>query len=287
MWGVDKPEFDVGTTFDDCASLIRNPGLRGRMNALRQTMIDMAHDYDERGEAAELHLIARHQAGLGNVGASDLKNNYISRMARKDVPARSVYDALKVLPKNNRCPYCNFGSVETLDHVLTKDIFPAFSVTPINLVGCCDRCNRLKGEAAPTGPDDGFLHPYFDRVNNAVWLVAEIVPSTPAAALFRLIDTQTFDANMVSRMQVQFDGLELGRLYSNAASDEIADIADVLEDVFQAGGAQAVQAHLSRQRQSRRQANLNSWRAALYEALAASDWYCNGGFRTLAVADGG
>lgn len=287
MWGVDKPEFDVGTTFDDCATLIRNPELRGRMHALRQTMVDLADDYDERGEAAELHLIARHQAGVGNVAAIDLKKNYTSRMARKDVPARSVYDALKILPKNNRCPYCSFGSVETLDHVLTKDIFPAFSVTPINLVGCCDRCNRLKGEAAPTGPDDGFLHPYFDRVNHAVWLVAEIVPSTPAAAIFRVEDPQTLDADLVSRMQVQFNGLELARLYSDAASDEIADIADVLEDVFQADGAQAVQEHLSRQRQSRRQANLNSWRAALYEALAASHWYCNGGFRTVAVADGG
>lgn len=287
MWGVDKPNFDVGTTFDDCASLIRNPLLRERMNALRQTIIDMASDYDERGEAAELHLIAHHQAGIGNVAAADLKKNYTSRMARKDVPARSVYDALKILPKNNRCPYCSFGSVETLDHVLTKDIFPAFSVTPINLVGCCDRCNRLKGEAAPTGPHDGFLHPYFDRVNHVVWLTAEVVQSTPAAVLFRVEDPLTLDADLVSRMRVQFDDLEMGRLYSDASSDEIADIADVLEDVYQAGGAQAVQAHLARQCQSRRHANLNSWRAALYEALAASEWYCAGGFRLRVLADGG
>ena len=42
----------------------------------------------------------------------------------------------------------------------------------------------------------------------------------------------------------------------------------------------AVAAHLERQCRSRRQGNLNSWRAALYDALAESDWYCDGGFRT-------
>ncbi|MEX2746285.1 HNH endonuclease signature motif containing protein [Rhizobium mongolense] len=278
MWAVEKPGFDTGKTFDDCAALIKNAALRANMTAIRQNILNMSSDYDARGELAELHLIAQHQ-GVANVEASDLKKNYTSRMARKGVPARAVYDALKILPKNNRCPYCNYGSVETLDHVLTKDLYPAFSVAPINLVGCCDRCNRLKGEAAPTGPNDGYLHPYFDRVNHAVWLVAEVAHSTPAAATFRAENLSGLDGALFSRIQTQFDGLELARLYSDAASDEIVDIADVLEEVFQSGGAEAVAAHLERQRESRRQANLNSWRAALYDALAASNWYCDGGFR--------
>ncbi len=161
---MERPDIDTGETFDDCTRLIRNPDLRVRMTGIRQNILDLSADYDARAEAGEMHLIARHEVGLGNVAGEDLKKNYTSRMARKDVPARAVYDALKILPRNNRCPFCNYGSVETLDHVLPKQIYPGFSVKPTNLVGSCDRCNRLKWEAAPTGPDDGFFFtPLFRR----------------------------------------------------------------------------------------------------------------------------
>ena len=179
MWSVDRPDIDTGKTFDDCIGLIKNAGLKARMAGIRQDILDRSTDYDTRADTAEMHIIARHEAGLGDVAAEDLIKNYTLRMSRKGVPARAVYDALKILPQNNRCPFCNYGPVETLDHVLPKNIYPGFSVKPTNLVGSCERCNKLKHSAAPTGPDDGFMHPYFDSVNHIVWLQAEIIPSTP------------------------------------------------------------------------------------------------------------
>ena len=280
MWAVERPDVDTGKIFDDCTSLIQNADLKARMAGIRQDILDRSTDYDARAQAGEMHIIARHEAGLGDVAAEDLIKNYTLRMSRKGVPARAVYDALKILPRNNRCPFCNYGSVETLDHVLPKKIYPGFSVKPTNLVGSCDRCNRLKLSSAPTGPDDGFMHPYFDCVNHTVWLQAEIVPSTPAAATFHVGSPSALDADLVSRIRTQFEGLELARLYSNAAADEIVDIEDALKGISRADGADAVAAHLARQCQSRRHANLNSWRAALYAALAGSDWYCTGGFHT-------
>ena len=131
---------------------------------LHELFLDRSTDYDARADAGQMHIIARHEAGLGDVAAEDLIKNYTLRMSRKGVPTRAVYDALKILPRNNRCPFCNYGSVETLDHVLQKNIYPGFSVKPTNLVGSCVRCNRLKLAAAPTGPHDGFMHPYFDCV---------------------------------------------------------------------------------------------------------------------------
>lgn len=280
MWRVVRPDIDTGETFDDCISLIRNKDLRNRMMGVRQDILDRSNDYDARAKAGEMYLIDRHEAGLGDVTAKDLVKNYTSRMVRKGVPARAVYDALKALPRNNRCPFCNYGPVETLDHVLPKELYPGFSVKPTNLVGSCERCNRFKWTAAPTGPNDGFLHPYFDSVDDKRWLLAEVVPSTPAAVTFHVGNPGKLGADLVSRIQFQFEGLELARLYSDAAADEIVDIEDALSDIFQAEGADGVEAHLARQCQSRRQANLNSWRAALYAALAGSDWYCGGGFRT-------
>ena len=89
---------------------------------LHELFLDRSTDYNARADAGQMHIIARHEAGLGDVAAEDLIKNYTLRMSRKGVPARAVYDALKILPRNNRCPFCNYGSVETLDHVLPKNI---------------------------------------------------------------------------------------------------------------------------------------------------------------------
>lgn len=279
MWPVNRPDFDTGKTFDQCVSIIRNPQLRTEMNAIREEMLDWSDDYDQRAAVEKLHLIAPHEAGVGGVVGADLNKNYTTRMVRNGVPARPVYDALKILPSNNRCPFCNFGSVETLDHILPKKRFPAFSVKPTNLVGCCDRCNRLKLETAPTNPDDAFLHPYFDGVDHGIWLVAVVVQTTPAVAEFHVGGPAELSDNQLSRIQNQFNELELARLYSDAAADEIVDIAAMLEQLHADGGTHAVSGHLALQSQSRRNANLNSWPAALYDALSHSDWYCDGGFR--------
>ncbi|WP_193188988.1 HNH endonuclease [Nisaea sediminum] len=249
------------------------------MAGIRQDILDLSDDYDSLAEDGEMHLISSHTSGVGNVEGKDLIKNYTLRMARKGVPARAIYDALMILPKNNRCPYCNFGSIESLDHILPKAVYPEFSVKPMNLVGCCDRCNKKKDDAFPTCSDDGFLHPYFEHVNHVTWLVADIERTTPAAATFR-VGAPNLDSDLLARVEKQFAHLELDRVYSDAAAEEIADIEDALIEVFDAGGEAAVSAHLSTQCRSRRRANLNSWRAALYDALAQSDWYCRGGFRT-------
>lgn len=279
MWAVELPEIDTGETFDDCAGLIRNAALKARMQGVRDAILTHSDNYDDRADLGELHLLMAHEAGVGNVDGADLVKNYTLRMARKGVPARAVYDALKILPSNNRCPFCGYGPVETLDHILPKRLYPGFSVKPANLVGSCDRCNKLKGESAPTGPDDGFLHPYFEDACHIDWLAAEIVPSAPAVALFGVDDAVALGANTIARVKMQFTTLELGRLYSDAAADEIVDIVDLLEDIFDVDGRDAVHQHLRRQARSRRAANRNSWRAALYAALSDSDWYCEGGFR--------
>ena len=119
------------------------------MMGIRQEILDRSNDYDVRAKAGEMYLIERHEAGLGDVAAKDLISNYTSRMVRKQVPARAVYDALKALPRNNRCPFCNYGPVETLDHVLPKELYPGFSVKPTNLVEAVIDAIDLKEQPLP------------------------------------------------------------------------------------------------------------------------------------------
>ena len=63
------------------------------------------------------------------------------------------------------------------------------------------------------------------------------------------------------------------------AAREISGIKARLESLLGDNGSDAVRDHLRQDEKSRRQAGLNSWQAACYGALAASDWFCAGGFR--------
>ncbi len=149
------------------------------------------------------------------------------------------------------------------------------------MVACCERCNKLKNEVAPTSADDGFLHPYFDDVTDNVWLVASVVETTPAALVYSVGTPSNLNANLLAKVQSQFEHLKLAKLYSEVASEEIADIENILEETFTADGESGVADHLNRQCISRRKMSKNSWRAAAYYALSKSNWYCRGGFRMV------
>ncbi len=60
------------------------------------------------------------------------------------------------------CSYCGSPGCGTLDHYYPKKLFPQFSIIPDNLVPCCYRCNKVKGEIFPITKDQRIIHPYFD-----------------------------------------------------------------------------------------------------------------------------
>jgi hypothetical protein len=81
-----------------------------------------------------------------------------------------------------------------------------------------------------------------------------------------------------ARIAYQFGLLGLANLYSSQAARETTDIRQNLQRHFDFGGVTAVRAELEFQWESRRANLINSWQTATYEALAESDWFCDGGF---------
>lgn len=70
---------------------------------------------------------------------------------------------LRVSNKSEICPYCGSPGCGTLDHYYPKAEFPQFSVIADNLVPCCYRCNKVKGEYFPLTKYDRVINPYFDE----------------------------------------------------------------------------------------------------------------------------
>lgn len=280
MWSVQEPEFDAGETFMTCIERVRNRTMKLSLEAIRPEIEAAAVDYRQKAENTELHTIPQIDT-IGAVPGSEMILTYNSRMAKKGQPGRHIYDQIKLLPDDDRCPFCDHRNVSTIDHVLPKQLYPFFAVTPINLVGCCSDCNKMKLDVAPTTASDTVLHPYFDDVVNEQWLAAEIVEGAPPAVTFHVVEVDNWDDILNERIAHQFDLLQLAKLYSSQAAREIVDIRHNLQRHYDSGGAAAVRTELEFQWRSRRANRINSWQTATYEALATSDWFCDGGFSSV------
>lgn len=82
----------------------------------------------------------------------------------------NLYDNI-LMEKTAFCPVCGANG-DTLDHVLPKNFFVQYTLTPINMVPMCGRCNRLKKDFYSNEADKEIFHPYFDDYSKLTGLCA-------------------------------------------------------------------------------------------------------------------
>lgn len=278
MWKVKSPAWSTSEAYSLCISNIRDFGLHARLTQIEGDIVAAAAVYKTYAESKRLNEISTSNCVAGLVSKQEMSNLYDRKMATKGSPARSIYDKLKLLPQDDRCPFCFQRNVSTLDHILPKAWYPALAVCTLNLVGACMECNKAKLASAPSNVDEVVLHPYFDDVTLTQWLRAKVVPTAPCAVLFFIDKPPDWDQTTYLRATRQFKMLGLGLLYSIEAARELSNIRYNLQMHFDAGGQQAVRLELIRQWQSRQIVATNSWQTALYQALSADTWFCTGGF---------
>lgn len=151
-------------------------------------------------------------------------------------------------------------------------------MTPINLVPACKDCNTTKLASLPKSAGDVTLHPYFDDIEKEQWLSAIVRRSSPIALSFSVQAPAIWDALLTKRVENHFFQLKLAALYASHAAEEVVNQRFVLDRIYAAKGAAGVQAQLLEQAETYAAANINSWQAAAYKAMASDDWFCEGGF---------
>lgn len=278
MWPVRQPAVNASESFRRCTSRIKDARLRERLKQIRPAIVAAEQDYAQKAASGQLDQVAPHD-NIGNIVSKlEMTKLYDYRMAAKNAVGRKIYDALKLLPEEDRCPFCDQRNISTLDHLLPKSVYPSLAVTPVNLVGCCAECNKAKLNAVPNTPGTAFLHPYYDDVSTVPWLQARVVQQVPCAVMFTVVRDPQWSVVLGDRVVHQFKSLKLASLYAIEAARELSNIRFGLRQHFADGGAAAVQAELTRQWASRRQHRLNSWQTATYQAFAHDAWFYGGGF---------
>lgn len=282
MRGLPRPTLNARSILELCASSIRDADLAHRLHSVATT-IDVAEtNYLRHAESASLSTIPIANDVSGIVAGHEMKTLYKGTFSRKGSRVRPIYDELKAARETHGiCPLCGQRDVSTLDHYLAQSLHPSLTVTPINLVPACAPCNKAKLDRQPATVGEQTLHPYFDDIGDMIWLKAQVVEEEMPALVFSVDPPEDCADVMRERLHSHFVTFGLGALYSTHAGVELINNRLILMQIAGRVGAEGFRSHLLEQANSRRAIDPNSWQCAMYDALAASDWFCREGFASI------
>ena len=278
MRRTNLPKICSKDLFVKCAERISNAENRETLLGHQDDIEELNSEYVEFAKALRLYEFGPEE-DFWNVPLNTWNNLYTNHMSKQKGIARADYNTIKLAPAGDTCPYCSVHPIHSVDHFLPKSQFPQYSVMPVNLVGCCRDCNKEKSARCATVLDDQLFQPYFESINSR-WLTAEVREETPPSVTYHVDPSHGLDEMKARRAQNQFDMLKLGHAYAMRAAEELSSIEYSLNEIHERSGSEEVRGYLARAAESSRHAsNPIEWKVALYEALAQSDWFCDGGFR--------
>ncbi|WP_036985564.1 HNH endonuclease [Pseudomonas chlororaphis] len=277
------PAIDPAEVFDTCIDSVDDPGLVEKLNAARRLIIDLFLGYTEKAQNGELYTLpfctrARpEQLIVADLSKKELVSLYSNQLLQKGKAARKYYDRLIVSAPLGKCPLCGFGQATTLDHFLSKSRYPTFSVLPNNLIPACTDCNKSKGASVVTeGSQQPHLYFEDSKFETDPWVFAELIETTPPSIRYYVSPPVNWPPSLKLRAENHFKDLDLARRFGIEAAAELSGMVEILDDI---GALEDRKSHLERFATVERRNRTNTWKAPMYEALAESAWFQQGGYK--------
>lgn len=275
MWKLDKPSDDATKIFKECVSNKKESTIRTNLLAHTSSIKISTDEFESKFLKNEIHKMNPMHNVYDTIPKKEWEKIYTDKFVKKGSPGRIYYDKLLSLPKYETCPLCAQRTVSTLDHYLPKTVFPTLVVSPLNLVACCFDCNKIKNDNTISSMEDATIHPYFDDIDNDIWLVANIIEGDLLSFKFFVIKPISWDTLLYLRVKKHFEVYELNKLYTSHASREMVSIQHILIKLYKSAGIESVKSHIKTSIESCTCLSLNSWRVAMYRALYNNEWFYN------------
>jgi HNH nuclease len=137
------------------------------------------------------------------------------------------------------------------------------------LIPACKDCNSNKGNSPVNSKLSAPLHPYFDDVDNVIWLCADVVPKNNILVAQYYVNPEIEEVNveLYSRLCAHLDLYKLKHAYSVQASTEISENIGIWKKVYQLSGKQRLLQYLTECLQSYETAQKNTWKTALLRGI--------------------
>lgn len=190
--------------------------------------------------------------------------------------------ALKLLAQV--CPYCGFGQVDELDHVLQRVHFKLFSIFPLNLVPCCGACNRGKRKVPSEIASEQQVHVYLEDVSAFDFLRADAHIDAASGALvvqYSIVQSAGMGDDLYARLKHHLVEFNLRERYQKQVNLYLGGLEYPIASSFETTGADGLKVFLAGMEAAlTRREGTNDWRTALMRGLANCPEFYEGGFRT-------
>lgn len=252
-----------------CVEGIHDKSLAGIIYSNINDFKEKSEEYRSLATQQQLETISKDL----RLGLTEKQMLFLYSKLRDSPHARKYYDYL--LGMSSICPSCGVQISHSLDHYLAKTHYPMYAIEPYNLLPCCSDCNSIKGELEQVKGKQT-LHPYFDKHSNERTLKARVNQETLGIE-FYLEHPPDLTASEFSKLEFHFDKLQLNKMYSVLASKEIHSQLFEVRKLFNQGEKEAVKRNFEDIYTTNCEAEVNSWKTALYDALKEDDWFCSEG----------
>lgn len=274
MRTLPRPDFSIEETLIKCISNYRDAGLVSRFKDSKDELVEWSKELEKKIETNTVYKMEENYFVPEKVSKLEMIKLYNDKFSKQGQPGRLFYNYLMELPKHGLCPLCGYRTVDSIDHYLPKEKFPGLSISPLNLIPACLGCNKRKSDNKPNTAEEEFLHPYFDNIENELWLYSNIEEKLPLTVFFGVNPYELWDDIKKERVRKHFKKFHLGQLYSSYASAEISGKIYSFKKLFEIGGSLALRNELFKEMESFQYDQLNSWKTALYTALYNNEWFC-------------
>lgn len=269
MRKVNKPKYNVKSIVCDCAKTIRDTNKKERLITASDEIQNKSDEYDSLAEKQSLSEIAPHNMVTNKVSKEDMTWLYEHKfVAQADVRAM-YYDKIFV-STNGICPVCCLGQVGNLDHYLPKSLYPTYAVTPYNLIPICRDCNYTKNDRNFDKISDATLHPYYDNADDIIWLKAKLIIKDGGLVASYFVDENICTENklLLQRCVIHFKIYKLNNRFAIEAAREISEKQRRWKTNLEKWGKEEFLNSINEEIADLEIMHKNSWKAALYRALA-------------------
>lgn len=275
MVNLQIPAFTFDEVYDTCI----NGSRKYADYVTAKPILSKANiQYRDYFQVKKGYKIPKQKDATVSIKYADLIKLYKNKFCAKTHLARKYYDAIR--NSSNHCPFCGVNSVKTLEHFLPKKHFAFYTISPLNLLPCCWECNLGHGSNINMADETTLhLHPYFDTIDNSIWLKAKIViVNNEPNFVFEVDDDCGLDAPLISRLKKHHSLFNLDSLFSKNAGAEFNGLCHYLINSFHGGGIEDVIQSLQDHLDSYKMTKWNFWKPAFFRALMNCKWITSGEF---------
>ncbi len=269
MRHLNKPNFKVKEIVEKCASSYKDKLKANRFLTCSEYIKIMSNDYDIKASKGEWSKISKECKVNKIITASEMIEIYKNKFVGNKYLKQEYYDKILLLSPYGKCPICGVGQVSTLDHYLAKSLYPTYTITPFNLVPVCRDCNSNKADLDITTDSNAPFHPYYDTIDNLIWLCAniEIQDGMIVSSYFISHQIKLDDIELYNRLNSHFNLYKLSKIYSIQASTEIAENTVFWKQKYIFWGKKEFKEYLSDCLSSKEKYQKNTWNTALLRAI--------------------